>query len=291
MEYENRSVPDHINVPREHPLKDFFVLLLGLGALVGLLLLVLIMLADRLVTYIPFSAEAALAEQLFSDDGFASNAGRYPKVENYLQSLVDELSQLQALPDDMALSVHYVDDDVINAFATLGGHIVVHRGLLEKMPSENALSMVLAHEVAHIKHRHPIIATGRGIAVSMALLSLAGLSESAVFERFVGTVGTIANLSFSRAHERLADADALETVLSYYGHAKGADSLFVIVRNLQTGMIAPEFLSTHPLSDARIEKVRSFQNKHITTSSQKLTAIPQYVLAETPAPLSKPKAH
>ena len=82
--------------------------------------------------------------------------------------------------------MHYDDDADVNAFATLGGHIVVYPGLLEAVPDENALAMVLAHEIAHVRHRHPIV----------------GLSRSA------------------------ADATALETLARAYGHVGGADRFF-----------------------------------------------------------------
>ncbi|MBK8289542.1 MAG: M48 family metalloprotease [Cellvibrionales bacterium] len=56
--------------------------------------------------------------------------------------------------------------------ATLGGHIVVYQGLLDATKdSETALAMVMAHELTHIKLRHPAGAMGRGFAVAALLLS------------------------------------------------------------------------------------------------------------------------
>lgn len=278
MEYENHSVPDHINVPREHPLKDFFVLVLGLGSLVVVIVLVLAFLAERLVVYIPFSVEETLAEHLFAGDNSFLQSNGHTDIENYLQSLTDKLAAAQELPQDMTLRVHYANDDMVNAFATLGGHIVVHRGLLEKMPNENALAMVLAHEVAHIKNRHPIIAMGRGITVSLALLSMLGLSDSSVCDQFISTIGSIASLSFSRENERQADADALQSLLAYYGHANGAEALFVVLEESQGGFDAPEFLSTHPLSELRIDEIKRFQNTHAAGAAATLTALPRNLL-------------
>ena len=68
--------------------------------------------------------------------------------------------------------MHYDDDAVVNAFATLGGHIVVYQGLLEAVPDENALAMVLAHEIAHVRHRHPIVGLSRSAALGFALMLL-----------------------------------------------------------------------------------------------------------------------
>lgn len=48
------------------------------------------------------------------------------------------------------------DPDFVNAFALPGGHIVVGRGLLELIASEDELAAVLGHEIAHVDDRHAI---------------------------------------------------------------------------------------------------------------------------------------
>ena len=70
--------------------------------------------------------------------------------------------------------------NVPNAFATLGGHIAVTSGLYRRMPSENALALVLAHEIAHVSARDPISALG-GSATLALLVALAVVAGSARF--------------------------------------------------------------------------------------------------------------
>ena len=52
----------------------------------------------------------------------------------------------------------YLDDrgSFVNAFALPGGHIVVGRGLLELIESEDELAAILGHEIAHVDNRHAI---------------------------------------------------------------------------------------------------------------------------------------
>ena len=47
-----------------------------------------------------------------------------------------------------------LDTDEINAFAAPGGTIFVTRGLIRRTRSEDELAGVLAHEIAHVHHRH-----------------------------------------------------------------------------------------------------------------------------------------
>ncbi len=65
----------------------------------------------------------------------------------------------------MAVTAHYVTDDTINAFATLGGHLMVYQGLMRRMPGENALANVIGHEIGHVKLRHPVSSMGRGLVI------------------------------------------------------------------------------------------------------------------------------
>ena len=75
--------------------------------------------------------------------------------------------------------------------------------------------MVMAHEIAHVRHRHPIIAMGRGFTVALALSSLAGLGDSAV-QQWLGSMGMLPLLSFSREQEAQSDADALNGLYRLY---------------------------------------------------------------------------
>ena len=51
---------------------------------------------------------------------------------------------------------YLVDDSTVNAFAVPGGHVFVHRGLIERAGSYSELAGVLGHEVAHVTLRHSV---------------------------------------------------------------------------------------------------------------------------------------
>jgi predicted Zn-dependent protease len=184
---------------------------------------------------------------------------RFVVQEAGLQQLADRLGAALNLPAEMKLTLHYSNDMTVNAYATLGGHIVVYRGLLSRVTSENALAAVLAHEIAHVRHRHPAAAAGRGIAIGLVITLLSSAVGNSVAERIMGTAGMGVLLNYSREQETAADEDALRAVAQIYGHLGGAADLFETLKQSHPGSEGGfEIFRSHPFSDRRIEHVREF---------------------------------
>lgn len=261
-DYENRPVSEGINYSQDHPLKDFALLLLAaLGGLAVLLLLLGVM-ANAMAPLIPFSVEQRLAQRVASPFPALELSAPQAEKQDYLRTLTDHLLVQEPLPEGMSVTVHYLPGETVNAFATLGGHIYVFEGLLNKMPGENALAMVLAHEVAHIANRDPIVAMGRGLTVALALASIAGLANSSGMDWLFQQMGLVTVMSFTREQERDADRRALAMLQGHYGNVQGAESIFAVFVDEGRDGEAPAFLSTHPLSAERINRIKTFAENH-----------------------------
>jgi len=278
VKYENPQVDEAVNLPSEHPLKDFSIVLVGVGSIAVLGFLVLILLADFATRFIPFSFEQSLVDQLGEYNPVTrlhSQQGD-EDIEQYLQSLSDELAKIQGLAGDMSVTIHYIETTDVNAYATLGGHIYFFSGLLARCEDENTLAMVLSHEIAHIKHRHPIVALGRGFTIVVAMVSIFGVSQSDVANQILSYFGMATQLVFSREHEEQADNTALNTLQEYYGHVGGADRLFEILSRSDKEPLS-QFLSTHPLTDKRINNLERFVATHPTSPTSSI-ALPSWLL-------------
>lgn len=259
-EYENRPVPEGINYSRENPLKEFFLLLLATGGALLVLLFLLSLAAQKLAPLVPFAMEERLVARFGDQFPVAPDTKSAQRIEQYLQSLATSLLQTQSLPEGLNLKIHYLPSDTLNAFATLGGNVYVLRGLIDAMDSENALAMVLAHEIAHILHRDPIVAMGRGLTVSLALASVTGLSNSGAADWLIQQLGLATVMSFTRDQERAADAVALQMLQSHYGNVSGAETLFQLLS--ERGREPPQLLNTHPLSAHRLAAIQEFAQSH-----------------------------
>jgi len=274
MRYENPELPEGINDSERRPLLSFFKLAGGTLALAAALCGVLLLAAGLLAPLVPFRYETAAADVAFRD----RQADRI--VEPYLKAVGERLARAQGLPPVLRIEVHYDDAPVVNAFATLGGHIVVYQGLLEAVPDENALAMVLAHEIAHVRHRHPIVGLSRSAALGFALMLLGADSGAQSVASTISQGGVLTMLSFSRSQEEQADATALETVARAYGHVGGADRFFRHMLAQEGSREPPRFLSSHPLSSERIETLGALAARHDWKIDGELTPIPEAVRTE-----------
>lgn len=253
MRFENTPQPEQYDPESQQPLRELGILLGGVLALGVLAALALALLAGFLAPRLPFAVERDFMASRITVDP------RFETQSHELQRLADRLATALSLPPDMKLTVHYSDEMTVNAYATLGGHIVVFRGLIARIDSENALAAVLAHEIAHVRHRHPAAAAGRGIAIGLALSALSAAIGNSVAERIMGTTGLGVLLSYSREQETAADEDALQAVATVYGHLGGAADLFEALKDAHPNSDGGvEIFRSHPFSDRRIEHVRQF---------------------------------
>ena len=246
MKYSNKPIPEGINTSKTHPLRTFLVLLFLFLILLGAGAWLLGKSGGWLATWIPFEKEVALARDLEFSDAV------HPEMQKYLQSLADNLLLEMPAGEGMRVKVHYVADPVLNAFATVGGHVIFHRGLLRSLKTENALAMLIAHELAHVILRHPIASLGQGIAIQAGLQLLLDRSDLQI----AGLAGQLTQMSFSRAMELDADYQALQAVYRYYGHTAGALDLYRVLLSASGGdqrQLMPDFLATHPLTEKRVE--------------------------------------
>jgi predicted Zn-dependent protease len=277
MEYSNPKIQEGINTTDEHPLKDFFILSVSVLGLIFIAVIVLSLAAEKLAVYVPFETEQSLIPEMWTQIESTTESESSKQARKYMQSLSDRLAVYMQLPEKMEITVHYVEEDIVNAFATIGGHIFIYQGLLYELNSENALAMVIAHEMAHVYHRHPIIAMGRGVVIGLLLSAISGANSDLFVGQIINETGMIALLNFNRDQEREADITALNAVNGMYHHVAGTNDLFRALMQAHDPdeLEPPVFLSTHPLTQDRIDDLIEYAQKKGWETDTELTPIPE----------------
>ncbi len=247
MQYENPQPREGINVSNEHPLKEFIQLLAGAAIVIVLIVLSLTLFAGYLAQKIPFKYEQEMVA------GFDLSKVTKSKQQQYLQELADKLALEMDLPEGMQITVHYDDADTVNAFATLGGNLIFFKGLIDKIDSEQELATVIAHEIAHIKYRHPIVALGKGLTLAVFATSISGSTGSGAGDWLIGNSANLSLLKYSRDQESASDAAAARAINRLYGNIGGAQILFEHFSELESANknnpIVMELFQSHPYSE------------------------------------------
>ncbi|MCK4866186.1 MAG: M48 family metallopeptidase [Gammaproteobacteria bacterium] len=268
MEYSNPELPEGINTSKENPLKEFFILTVGLLAVVFVVISALILIVDNFADKIPFEMEKKLPISSFIENLETE------KLPPYLEKVTQKVLRTFELPENMQITFHYVNDDTVNAFATLGGHIVLYRGLLEKLKNEDELAMVIAHEIAHVKYRHPILSVSHGIVVGIILTAVSSSSGNSVVNDIMGQTGMASIMKFSRVYEYQSDKEAIKSLIKLYGHADGALGLFKVFESEFGKESSFEFLATHPLTGNRISQTTKMISKSNLSSNNSMIKYP-----------------
>jgi predicted Zn-dependent protease len=155
------------------------------------------------------------------------------------------------------------DDKTVNAWCMPGGKVAVYTGLLPIAQDENGLAVVMGHEVAHAIAKHGnermsqgLLAQFGAIGLSLALAGNPGVTSDIFMQAYgVGAqVGFL--LPYSRIHESEADRIGLVLMAKAGYDPRGAISLWQRM-SAKGGSRAPEFLSTHPAPQSRIENIES----------------------------------
>jgi predicted Zn-dependent protease len=186
-------------------------------------------------------------------------------INQYINKIGQKLAKTSGRPD-IPYTFQVVNDNSINAFATMGGFVYLHTGLLKTADNEAELASVIAHEIGHIAGRHSIKQL-RNTALAQGLLSAAGLDTKTWVQLGVNLAYNLPN---SRRDELEADQLGLNN-LAAAGYAPTA--MISFMRKLaQQGSSAPAILSTHPATGDRILNLQKQLNSVDTSQKKGLDA-------------------
>jgi predicted Zn-dependent protease len=172
--------------------------------------------------------------------------------------------------------IRIIDDATLNAFCTPGGYIYFYTGILKFLESEDELAGVLGHEIAHADLRHSTGQMTKMFGVQVLISIIAGNREM-LAQVTQGLIG----LRFSRTHESEADYNSVKYLCKTPYNASGGAGFFQKIMNLG-GQQPPEFLSTHPSPDNRIEAFHNHKNTLGCTGNDDFKTRYQAVMSKLP---------
>lgn len=246
MKHTAKPLKGNVNVPKRSPLKDLFVLLLGLsGILIG--------------AYIVAGMAVNVIVDNLSEDKVLTFGSSFSKrylsqkktpAEEYFEGIASTLDG-----EGRSYRIVIANEETANAMALPGGVIVLFSGLINEVGSENELSFVLAHEIGHFRNRDHLKGLGR-MLVFVTLSNMTLGPDSAVTQLVSGMM-TGAEMQFSQQQEMQADSVGLGLLNGMYGHVGGAYDFFERVSGWQRGGRVMNFFSTHPYPLDRLDALKA----------------------------------
>ncbi|CDN10365.1 MAG: M48 family metalloprotease [Richelia sp.] len=167
------------------------------------------------------------------------------QINRYINQIGQSLVTYSSRPN-LKYTFQVINDNSINAYATLGGYVYVNKGLIKTAENEAELASVIAHEIGHIGAKH-VVKQMRKTAIANGLVRAAGVEESQLVKIGVELAYRRPN---SRRAEYQADSLGLRT-LTRAGYPPSAMVSFM-QKLLRKRSRVPSFLSTHPGTSARI---------------------------------------
>ena len=179
-------------------------------------------------------------------------------VNRYVECVADAVTRTVDGGSTDEWEVTVFAEDQVNAFALPGKKIGIYTGLLEVAQNQDQLATVIAHEVAHVLARHgnERLSTQYATSTGLDLVAMVAGSDTATKKTALGLLGLGAQvgvlLPFSRSQETEADVLGLELMAKAGFEPEQSVDLWRNMIAASDGA-PPEFLSTHPSGESRIE--------------------------------------
>lgn len=204
---------------------------------------------------------------------------KYKDVYAYLYKIRNNIlnSGMVKHKNDFAWRLRIIhNDSTLNAFCTPGGYIYVYTGIMKYLDNEAQLAGVLGHEIAHADFRHSTRQMTQMYGVQTLVSILAGN------QKMLGQITTsIVGLKFSREHESEADKGSVTYLCPTTYDAAGGAGFFEKITAAGGGK-TPEFLSTHPSPEGRIEAFKNYKVELACQGSSDFSADYKKIVAKLP---------
>lgn len=215
-------------------------------------------------------ALAPVAAQQFSQLKQEQEVSRNVQMNSMLQRVGPRVIQAarqrgaEIPPPEQWEFVVFASND-LNAFAMPGGKVGFYEGIFQLFDDDHDCAVVVAHEVAHVVANHGgervsqqmgVQLVGIGLALGMEQGEVDGNMQSAILAAYgLGSqLGVL--LPYSRTHEAEADHLGLIYMAQAGYNPERAVRLWERMEEASGGKSVPEFLSTHPANETRVQNMR-----------------------------------
>ncbi len=250
--------------------------------------------------YLSEADEMKLGDQVHAEVLKQMRLVQDQSINNYVTSIGRKLAR-NSLRPNIPWQFYVVDDKSVNAFATLGGKVYVHTGLLAVTQNEAQLASVLGHEIGHIVGRHGLENVKRANKYG-TLAGIAQIAGAVLGGRTGASIGELAGnliaggylMKHSRDAEREADYLGLYELERSGYNTSGMVQMFETLAKISQSQpnSLGSILASHPPAAERAQNTRREIGDYLKgTDARGILNTNDYnrIKGSTPMPADKPR--
>ena len=206
----------------------------------------------------PVDPDAPIARQV---RGIAGRLiAKVPEIEAALAA--ENGQQPTGFSSTFDWDVNVIESDQANAFCLPGGKMAVYTGLVPVAGNEDAMAVVMGHEIAHALLRHGAQRMAQQKLSQMGQMAgaMSGMDPQQQ-QMVMAAMGYGYLLPYARKHETEADYVGLMLAAAACYDPREAVPLWERMSAASGGASQPEFASTHPNPGTRIQNLESLMAK------------------------------
>lgn len=211
------------------------------------------------VAFMPEAEMSQMGVQAFSELKNTQTVSRNARYNNFVNCIAGNI--IKQVGGNWEVVVF--EDKSLNAFALPGNKIGVHTGLVEMVDNQHQLAAVIGHEVGHVmaNHSNERMSQETAMKQSLGILGAVAAPQSALGQLGMSALGLGAQfgilLPYSRTHESESDIIGLDLMAKAGFDPRQSTVLWQKMGAASQGQQPPEFMSTHPAHDTRIQELNS----------------------------------
>ena len=147
------------------------------------------------------------------------------------------------------------NDSTVNAFALPGGQVFITTALLNRLESEAEVAGVIGHEIAHVLARHGAQRIAKSNLTNGLLGAVGVATGDANAQQTAAVIGQLVNMQYGREDEIESDRLGVCIMIDAGYDPRELIDVMRVLEEASGGARQPEFFSTHPSPDNRVQRI------------------------------------
>lgn len=185
------------------------------------------------------------------------------KLRTISAKLIEQTKVFRSDAPAWQWETNLINSKELNAWCMPGGKIVFYSGIIDKLElNDDEIAAIMGHEMAHALREHSRERSSQSM-ITNTTLQIAGalLGFTQATNSLASQAANIAiTLPNSRSNEEEADRMGVELAARAGYNPRAAITLWEKMKKASQGA-PPEFLSTHPSHESRIEDLKEYSEK------------------------------